>query len=84
MNYAHANVSEIATVSYNAIAPTGGTTILTEYFGLTGLGGRLDAGESRSTHERILAPGDKMSFMLTCTEAVYGSLELIWYEHTDK
>ena len=78
------NVSILSTVALNATVPTGGSVPRDEYFGITGVGGRLSAGESRGVFERILNPGDVLSLQLICSENVYGVLELTWYEHTDK
>jgi len=79
------NVSATSLIYYNATAPTGGSVGRDEYFGVTNVAGKtVESGGSRGAHERILTPGTVISLQLICTANVFGTLEIIWYEHTDK
>lgn len=69
--------------------PTGGdtdgaTTILTTRVGSTGVGSKtLSGGGARGTNEYILKPNTKYVVSVTTYAAVFVSLELDWYEHTN-
>ena len=66
-------------------ATDGATTILTTRVGSTGVGSKtLSGGGARGTNEFILKPNTKYVVSVTTYAAVYVSLELEWYEHTDK
>lgn len=78
-------ISATPLIYYNATAPTGGIVGRDEYFGVTNVAGKtVESGGSRGAHERILSPGTTISLQLICTANVFGTLEIIWYEHTDK
>ena len=70
--------------------PTGGTTdgattIFTTRVGSTGVGSKtLSGGGSRGNNEYILKPSTKYVVSVTTYATVNVSLELDWYEHTDK
>jgi len=70
--------------------PTGGTTdgattILTTRVGSTGVGSKtLSGGGSRGSNEYVLKPNTKYIVSVTTYADVNVSLELDWYEHTDK
>ena len=70
--------------------PTGGTTdgattIYSKRSGATAVGSRtVAAGGSRGLNEFVLKPNTKYVISVTTYADVYVSLELEWYEHTDR
>jgi hypothetical protein len=69
----------------SGVTLSGGTTIRDRYWGKAGTvqaGGT--AGESRADFELILKPNTMYQFSLSGTSASPGTLDLNWYEHTDK
>lgn len=63
----------------------GATTIMNKRIGATGVGNKtLTAGGVRGANEFVLKPNTKYVVSATTYAAVYVSLGLDWYEHTDK
>lgn len=79
------NVSSGSNFLTGATAPTGGTTLEDEDFGITGgFFTASQAGAARDEEEWVLKPNTTYSFRLTAATAIEGSIKLSWYEHPDK
>jgi hypothetical protein len=74
------NTSGIATVSYDGTAATGGTLLLQEYLSDQ----RQSGGENRGQDEWILKQNTTYAVSLFGTANSPATLELHWYEHTNK
>jgi hypothetical protein len=70
-------------MSYDATLFTGGTTLIDEYVGSVGIGGRVNAGTSRADQEIILKQNTFYQLSLYETDTVPGTLMCSWYEHTN-
>jgi hypothetical protein len=70
--------------------PTGGTTdgatsLFSMRNGITQQGGKSqEGGNARATNEWVLAPNTKYVVAITTYAAVYATMILDWYEHTDR
>jgi hypothetical protein len=63
----------------------GATTVLTARSGATGQAGKaVDAGEGRSVNEYVLKQNTKYVVSATTYGDAFVTLELDWYEHTNK
>ena len=63
----------------------GATTLLNIRNGITNVGGKnIEGGALRSSNEWILKPNTKYVISITTYAAVYASILLNWYEHTNK
>ena len=79
----------VATVTVSR-TPTGGTTdgaaiLFSKRLGITGAGSKsIEGSSTREMNEWILKPNTKYVVAITTYAASYVTMQLDWYEHTDK
>jgi hypothetical protein len=88
VNHARNSTSTAGVVvhrAYSGGTTDGATTIYTKRVGSTGVASKtISSGGSRAVNEYILKQNTKYIVSVTTYAAVNVSLELDWYEHTDK
>ncbi len=71
-------------VSYDATLVTGGTSLVDVFIGADGQGNTFVAGSNRGTQEWVLKQNTQYQISILETDNVPGTLQMAWYEHTDK
>ena len=76
--------ANVGNVSYDAtlFTGTGSDVLVDEYIGADGLGNSFVSGSSRSEQEWVLAPSTEYQLSIFETDAVPGTIQMAWYEHT--
>jgi len=74
--------ANVGNVSYDATLFTGGESLVDEYIGADGLGTSFVGGSARSEQEWILAPNALYQLSLFEADAVPGTIQMAWYEHS--